>query len=179
MCVCMCMCVCVGRLCYETIYIYIYIFSSSVPIDTAEWTYYLDANETNGEKARRQLHKNAVSNIEQSWRQQPTKKQLYSLVPQITKTIQVRRTGYLGHCWRSRVELISDVLQWTPSYGRAKTGQPARTYIQQLSVDTGCSIGDILEAMDDKEGGGRGSWRSLLIAWHDDDDDVCITGHTV
>ena len=27
--------------------------------------YYLDANKTAGEKARRQLHKNAASNIEQ------------------------------------------------------------------------------------------------------------------
>ena len=33
-------------------------------IDTAEWMHYLDANETAGE-ARRQLHKNSASNIEQ------------------------------------------------------------------------------------------------------------------
>ena len=25
----------------------------------------------------------------------------------------------IGHCWRSRDELISDVLLWTPTYGRA------------------------------------------------------------
>ena len=30
--------------------------------------------------------------------------------PPITKTIQVRRTRHAGHCWRSRDELISDVL---------------------------------------------------------------------
>ena len=29
-------------------------------------------------------------------------------------------------------ELISDVLLWTPTYGRAKAGPPARIYIQQL-----------------------------------------------
>ena len=29
------------------------------------WMHYLDANKTAGEKARRQLHKNAASNIEQ------------------------------------------------------------------------------------------------------------------
>ena len=50
----------------------------------------------------------------------------------ITKTIQVRRTRHAGHCWRSRDELISDVLLWTPTHGRAKAGRPARTYIQQL-----------------------------------------------
>ena len=38
---------------------------SSGRIDTAIWMYYLDANKTAGEKARRQLHKNAASNIEQ------------------------------------------------------------------------------------------------------------------
>ena len=34
-------------------------------VHTAVWMHYLDANKIAGEKARRQLHKNAVSNIEQ------------------------------------------------------------------------------------------------------------------
>ena len=38
---------------------------SSGRIDTATWMHYLDANKTAREKARRQLHKNAASNIEQ------------------------------------------------------------------------------------------------------------------
>ena len=67
-----------------------------------------------------------------SRQQHPTKQQLYGHLPPIMKTIKVRRTRYAGHCWRSRYELISDVLLWTPSHGRAKTGRPARTYIQQL-----------------------------------------------
>ena len=29
-------------------------------------------------------------------------------------------------------ELISDALLWTPAYGQAKAGRPARIYIQQL-----------------------------------------------
>ena len=61
-----------------------------------------------------------------------TKQQLYRYLPPITKTIQIRRTRHAGHGWRSRDELISDVLLWTPSHGRAKAGWPARTYIQQL-----------------------------------------------
>ena len=60
--------------------------------------------------------------LNKSWRQHPTKHQLYGHLPPITKTIQVRRTRHAGHCWRSRGELISDVLLWTPSYGRAKAG---------------------------------------------------------
>ena len=34
-------------------------------IDTAVWMHYLDANKAAGEEARRQLHKNVASNIEQ------------------------------------------------------------------------------------------------------------------
>ena len=33
---------------------------------------------------------------------------------------------YTGHCWRSRDELVSDTLQWTPSHRRAKAGRLAR-----------------------------------------------------
>ena len=89
--------------------------------------------------------------LNKSWRQYPTKHQQYSHLPSITKTIQVRRTRHAGHCWRSRVELIFYVLLWTPTYGWAKAGQPARTYIQQLCEDTGCSPEDLLEAMNDRE----------------------------
>ena len=89
--------------------------------------------------------------LNKSWRQHPTRHQLYGHLPPITKTIQVRRARHAGHCWRSRDELISDVLPWTPTYGRAKAGRPARTYIQQLWEDTGCSLEDLPEAMNYRE----------------------------
>ena len=112
----------------------------------------MDANEKYGKKARRQLHMILIAILNKSWRQHPTKKHLYSNLPRITKTIHVSRTRHAGHCWRSREELISDVLQWTPSHERAKVGRPARTYKQQLCADTGCSLVDLTEAMDDREG---------------------------
>ena len=40
-------------------------FPSSGYVNTAIWMDYMDASETYGEKASWQLHKNAVSNIEQ------------------------------------------------------------------------------------------------------------------
>ena len=89
--------------------------------------------------------------LNKSWRQHPTKKQLYGHLPSIMKAIKVRRTRHSAHCWRSRDELKSDVLQWTPSHGRAKAGRPARTYTQQLCADTGCNSEDLPEAMDDRE----------------------------
>ena len=89
--------------------------------------------------------------LNNSRRQYPTRHQLYGHLPPITKTIQVRRTRHAGHCWRSRDELISDVLLWTPTYGQAKAGRPARKYIQQLCEDMGCSPEHLPEAMNDRE----------------------------
>ena len=57
----------------------------------------------------------AISN--KSWQQHPTRRQLYGHLPPITKTIQARRTRHAGHCWRSKDEIVSDVLLWTPAYG--------------------------------------------------------------
>ena len=93
--------------------------------------------------------------LNQSWRQHPTKHQLYGHLPPITKTIKVRLTRHAGHCWRSRDELIRDVLLWTPTYGRAEAGRPARTYIQQLWEDTGCSPEDLPDAMNNRENWGE------------------------
>ena len=55
--------------------------------------------------------------LNNSWQQHPTRHQLYGHLPPITKTIQARRTRHTGRCWRSKDELICDVLQWTPAYG--------------------------------------------------------------
>ena len=90
--------------------------------------------------------------LNKSWRQHPTKQQLYGYLLPITKSIQVKRIRLAGYCWWSRDELTSDELLWTPPHWRAKTGRPARTYIQQLCVDTGCYHEDLPEVMDDREG---------------------------
>ena len=45
----------------------------------------------------------------------------------------------------------------TPSHGQAKAGWPARTYIQQLCEDTGCSPEDLPEAINDRE-----EWREMV-----------------
>ena len=95
--------------------------------------------------------------LNKSWQQHPTRHQLYSHLPPITKTIQVRRTRHAGHCWRSRDELIRDVLLWIPTHGRAKAGRPARTYIQQLCEDTGCCPEDLPRVMNDRE-----EWRERV-----------------
>ena len=95
--------------------------------------------------------------LNKSWRQHPTRHQLYGHLPPITKNINVRRTTHAGHCWRSRDELVRGVLLWTPTYGRAKAGRPVRTYIHQLCEDTGCGPEDLPEAMNDRE-----KWRERV-----------------
>ena len=89
--------------------------------------------------------------LNKSWGKHPARHQLYGYLAPITKTIQVRRTRHAEHCWRSRDELISDVLLWTPTYCRAKAGRPSLTYIQQL-----CSPEDLPEVMNHRE-----MWREM------------------
>ena len=104
--------------------------------------------------------------LNKSWRQHPTKQQLYGHLPPITKTVKVRRIRHAGHCWRSGDELIIDVLLWTPSHGQAKAGKPARTYIQQLREDKRCNPENLTEAMNDREG-----WRERVR-------EICAGGTT-
>ena len=128
--------------------------------------HHLVANKTSGEEAWRQLLKNVWALLNKSWNQHPTKHKIYGHLPPITKTIQVRRTWHAGHCWRSRDEPISDVLPWSPIYGRTKAGRPARTNIQQLCEDTGCSPEDLPETTNDRE------------KWHESVRDIRARGTT-
>ena len=99
--------------------------------------------------------------LNKSWQQHPTRHQLYGHLPTIRKTIQARQTRHAGHCWRSKHLLISDVLLWTPAYGQAKAGRPARTYIQQLCDDTGCSPEDLPRRWMIGRSGDRGLGKSV------------------
>ena len=104
--------------------------------------------------------------LNKSWRQHPTRHQLYGHLPPITRTIQVRQTRHAGHCWRSRDDLIRDVHLWTSTHGRVKAGRPARTYIQQLCEDTGCCPEYLPRAMNDRK-----EWRRRVR-------DICATSAT-
>ena len=106
--------------------------------------------------------------LNKSRRQQPTKHQLYGHLSPITKTIQVRRSRHAGHCWRSRDQLISDVLLWTPHMaGQKQDDQLELTYnssvrIRDVALKT-CQRRSIGRS------GERGSGISVLAARHDDD----------
>ena len=95
--------------------------------------------------------------LNRSWHQHSTWRQLYGHLPLITKTMQGRRTRHAGHCWRSKEEIVSDVLLWTPAYGQSKAGRPAWTFIQQLCDDTVCNSEDLPKVMNDRE-----TWRERV-----------------
>ena len=95
--------------------------------------------------------------LNKSWQQHPARCQLYGHLPPVTKTIQARRTRHAGHCWRSKDEIVSNVLLCTLAYSQSKAGRPARTYIRQLCDDTGCNPEDLPEAMNDRE-----TWRERV-----------------
>ena len=123
-------------------------FPSSGHVDTTTWMLTkcmkkkLDGNYTRMVRAI----------LNKSWRQHPTKQQLYSHLPSITKAILVRRIRHVGLCWRSKNKLISNIIQWIPSHGRAEAGQPAWTYIQQVCANTGYSLENLPGVMDDRDG---------------------------
>ena len=50
-----------------------------------------------------------------SWKQHPTKQQLYANLCPISKIIQIRRKRHAEDCWRNKDKLIRNVLQWTTS----------------------------------------------------------------
>ena len=104
--------------------------------------------------------------LNKSCMQHHIKQQLYGHLPPITKTIQVRRIRHVGHCWRSKDS------HWPLHMDEQRQDDQ----LEQLCADTGCSLEDLPEAMNDREG-----WRerlSALVAWHDDDDDDDIYKHT-
>ena len=134
---------------------------SSGRFDTAIWMHYIDANKTDEEKAWRQLHKNAVTNIEQDLEAAPQKAGDV-LLP---TTHHEDSPNYTNQICETLLVKLRRAHKGCTSHGRAKVGQPARTYIQQLYADTGCSREDLLEAMDNCE---RGSEISVLMARQDD-----------
>ena len=107
--------------------------------------------------------------LNKSWRQHPTRHQLYGHLPPITKTIQVRRTRNAGHCWRSRYELHKWCTLMDPHTWCAKAGRPARTYYVKIRyvVQKTC-----LRRWTIGRSGERGSGISVIPARHHDDDDI-------
>ena len=110
--------------------------------------------------------------LNKSWRQHPTKQQLYGHLPPISKTIKIRRTRHAGHCWRSKDELIGNVLLWTLHMGVQRQDDQIEPAYSSSMLIRDVALGSCRKRWAIGRGGERGSEISVLIARHDDDDDV-------
>ena len=122
-----------------------------------------------GEKAWRQLHKNAANNVEQFLETTLIKAAvLHSPTTHHKKVSKFNKPDmqYIaGEVGKSSYVMYSYGLLHRPR----KIRMSAQTYIQQLCEDTGFSPGDLPESMTGR-GDKRGSGISVLGAWQDDDD---------
>ena len=80
------------------------------------------------------------------WKSSCTATYLPSLKP-----LKSDKQDMRGNCWKSKDKHISNVFLRTPSHGQAGVRRPARTYLHQLSTDTGCSLEDLPNGMDDRD----------------------------
>ena len=118
-------------------------FPSSGCVNTDIWMDYVDAGKS--------LTAITRECYELYWTSPGGNTDKTAAVPPVTRTILIRRARLARHYRKNMDDLISDVLQWTPSHGREKFGRLARTYPQQLSADMRWSLKDLPEAMDDKD----------------------------
>ena len=112
--------------------------------------------------------------LNKSWRQNCTKQQLYSHQPPITKIIQIRQTRHVGHHWRSKGELISDIVLWT-----LHMDEPRLNDQLELIYSNSVPIKDVAWKTCWEWrmiGSKRESGKSMLAAWHDDNDALKING---
>ena len=73
-----------------------------------------------------------------SWRDHPTKAQIYGRLPPISVVVAQRRLRFAGHCYRAKDQLISDILLWRlPCPSR---GTRPLTFPDVLRRDTGLIV---------------------------------------
>ena len=58
----------------------------------------------------------AILNIH--WSAHPSNERLYGNLVQTTSMIKERRTRFAGHCYRSKDEVVSNLILWTPKHGK-------------------------------------------------------------
>ena len=69
-----------------------------------------------------------------------TNREIYNNIPKIINSIREQIIRFAGHCWRSKNELVSDVLLWTPKHGQRSRDRPAKTFVDQMVEDTECEV---------------------------------------
>ena len=109
------------------------------------WTFKKHLEKKLDGNCKRMLH--AVLN--KLWKQNPIKQQLYGHLPQIS----LRWASHTGYCWGSKNEFISDVspIFYYTTHMHTSLSQPAKAYINQLSVDSGCYLDNLPRLLVDRD----------------------------
>ena len=131
--------------------------------------HHIDPNQTHGEKARWKLHKNAACCFEQILEAMPRKTATVRPLTSHHTNHPSKMNKHAGHRWRSKHEHVSDVLQRTPTDGRAWIDRPTRIYIHQFCMDAvwrTCQKRWTIGNNDERQ-----SENSLMSALLDEDDD--------
>ena len=85
-----------------------------------------------------------------SWREHMTNRELYNNIPRITSSIRKQRMRFSEHCCRSKNELVSDVLLWTPKHGQRSRGRPASTFVDQMVEDTEFEVEELINLKENR-----------------------------
>ena len=97
----------------------------------------------------------AVTNS--TWQDHPTNAEVYRDSSPVVDVIRERRTRFVEHSFRSKNELVSDLLLWAPEHGNRRRGRPHKNFIDQLMEDAGCTIEELPGKMNN-----RGNWKCIL-----------------
>ena len=90
-----------------------------------------------------------------SWRNHPTKAQIYGGIPPISIVVAQRRLRFAGHCHRAKDQVISDILLWKlPCPSR---GTRPLTFPDVLSRHTGLTVNELGAAMSNRD-----QWKQLV-----------------
>ena len=90
--------------------------------------------------------------LNKRWQDHTYNIELYRNITNITITIREHRMHFSGHCWRTREEMIIEVLLWEPLHGQRKPLRPQKTYAAQcaqLRNASGCTTDELKTAIGD------------------------------
>ena len=65
---------------------------------------------------------------------------------------------FAGHYWRSKNELVCDLLLWTPKHDQRSRGRPAKTFVVQMVEDTECEVEELINLMEN-----RNEWKKRVL----------------
>ena len=95
-----------------------------------------------------------------SWREHKTKAEVFDGIPQISSILAQRRARFASHCYRSKDQIISDVI--CMRFPRTSRGRRPFNYIDSIERDINQDINDLPNLMAD-----RVSWKSIVNSFSD------------